>query len=83
MVKGCRAKKMASYILQESYWKNILYYLKLTSPLVKVLRMVDGDKKPPMGYIYEAMDRAKEVIAQSFSNKEENYEEAFNYIDKR
>lgn len=81
--KDAGGKKMASYILQESYWKNILYSLKLTSPLVKVLRMVDGDKKPPMGYIYEAMDRAKEVIAQSFSNKEENYEEAFNYIDKR
>jgi len=45
--------------------------------------MVDGDKKPPMGYIYEAMDRATEVIAKSFSNKEENYEEAFKYIDKR
>ena len=81
--KDTGGKKMASYILQESYWKNILYYLELTSPLVKVLCMVDVDKKPPMGYIYEAMDRAKEVIAKSFSNREENYEEAFNYIDKR
>jgi len=26
---------------------------------VKVLRLVDGDDKPTMGYIYEAMDRAK------------------------
>ena len=56
--KDAGGKKMTSYILQESYWKNVLYSLKLTRPLVKVLRMVDGDKKPPMGYIYEAMDRA-------------------------
>lgn len=83
MVKRCGGKKIASYILQESYWKNIRYALKLTSPLVKVLRMVDGDRKPPMGYIYEAMDRAKEAIAKSFLNKEENNEEAFKYIDTR
>jgi len=43
--------------------------------------MVDGDKKPHMGYIYETMDRAKEAIAKSFSNKEVNYGEAFRYID--
>ena len=29
------------------------------------------------------MDRAKEAIAKSFSNKGENYEEAYKYIDKR
>ncbi|XP_076933536.1 uncharacterized protein LOC143599474 [Bidens hawaiensis] len=37
-----------------------------------VLRLVDGERKPPMGYIYEAMDRAKENIAASFKNKQEN-----------
>ena len=47
------------------------YSLKLTSPLVKVRRIVDEEKKPPMGYIYEAMDRAKEAIAKSFGYKEE------------
>ncbi|KAL0399788.1 UNVERIFIED_CONTAM: hypothetical protein Sradi_2322100 [Sesamum radiatum] len=41
----------------------------VAGPLVKVLRLVDGEKKPPMGYIYEAMDRAKEAIAASFSKK--------------
>jgi len=55
---------MASDLLQESYWKNVCYSLKLTSPLVKVLHIVDGEKTPPMGYIYEAMDRAKEAIAK-------------------
>ena len=83
MVKDTGGKKIASYILQESYWKNVVYTLKLTSLLVKVLRMVDGDKKPSMVYIYEAMDRAKEAITMSFLNKEENYEDAFKYIDTR
>ena len=45
--------------------------------------MVDGDKKPPMSYIYEAMNGAKEAITKSFLNKEENYEEELKYIDTK
>ncbi|GMQ06954.1 hypothetical protein CsSME_00051348 [Camellia sinensis var. sinensis] len=55
----------------------------LLGPLVKVLRLVDTEKKPPMGYIYEAMDRAKECIASSFDHKEEKYNEIFEIINKR
>ncbi|KAE8728311.1 polyubiquitin family protein [Hibiscus syriacus] len=76
-------KRLTSIILQERFWRNIVYALKLTGPLVKVLRMVDGDKKPAMGYIYESMDRAKETIALSFLHKEEHYKKAFEYIDAR
>jgi hypothetical protein len=38
--------------------------------LVKVLRLVDNEK-PTMGYLYEAMDRAKEAIYQYYENKGE------------
>ncbi|XP_013614699.1 PREDICTED: uncharacterized protein LOC106320900 [Brassica oleracea var. oleracea] len=78
-----RARKLKQYILQEGFWRNIAYALKLTSPLVKVLRMVDGEKKPPMGYIYAAMDRAKETIAKSFKLKKVKYEKVFEMIDRR
>ncbi|XP_020107334.1 glutamic acid-rich protein-like [Ananas comosus] len=44
---------------------------------------VDGEKRPSMGYIYEAMDRAKEAIAKSFNEKEDKYNEVFKIIDKR
>ncbi|XP_035845963.1 uncharacterized protein LOC110944107 [Helianthus annuus] len=63
--------------------ENIVYALKLTGPLVKVLRIVDGDKKPAMGYIYDAMTRAKEAIAASFLNRKAEYKKAFAIIDKR
>lgn len=36
-----------------------------------------------MGYIYEAMDRAKETIARAFENKTEKYNHFFEIIDKR
>lgn len=76
-------KKVASILLQDTFWRNVLYALKLTGPLVKVLRLVDGERKPPMGYIYEAMDRAKETISKTFAYKEDLYKKAFEYIDAR
>ena len=40
-------------------------------------------KKAPMGYIYEAMTRAKETIVKSFLGTEEKYKEIFEIIDRR
>ena len=42
----------------------------ISEPLVKVLRLVDGEK-PAMGYLYEAMDRAKEAIHHYYEDKGE------------
>jgi len=40
----------------------------ISEPLVKILRLVNGDK-PTMGYLYEAMDRTKESIYAYYENK--------------
>jgi hypothetical protein len=40
----------------------------MSEPLVKVLRLVDSDK-PAMGYLYKAMDRAKEAIRAYYVGK--------------
>ena len=53
--------KLVSY--QESFWVGVEEVVAISEPLVKVLRLVDGDK-PTMGYLYEAMDIGH-VIAQS------------------
>lgn len=81
--KEGKGKLVHSYFLQESFWRNIAYTLKLTGPLVSVLRLVDGEKRPAMGYIYEAMDRAKESIAKRFPNQEDLYKKTFEIIDHR
>lgn len=36
-----------------------------------------------MGYIYEAMEKAKETIMKSFEMDERKYKEVFNIIDDR
>lgn len=80
--KEPEGKKVAKVILAPKFWASVLYILKIYGPLVRVLRLVDGEKKPAMGYIYEAMDRAKEAIMKSF-DKEDRYEDIFEIIDKR
>nr|XP_007132560.1 hypothetical protein PHAVU_011G105000g [Phaseolus vulgaris]ESW04554.1 hypothetical protein PHAVU_011G105000g [Phaseolus vulgaris] len=42
--------------------------LDIVAPLMVVLRLVDSDVKPAMGFIYEGMDCAKEKIKSNFSN---------------
>ena len=46
-----------------------------------MLRLVNGEKKAPIGYIYEAMTRAKETIVKSFLSNEEKHKEIFEIID--
>jgi len=30
--------------------------------MIRALRLMDNEKKPAMGYIYEAINKAKEVV---------------------
>ncbi|CAL5350209.1 unnamed protein product [Camellia sinensis] len=49
-------------ILGKELWQKVTELCKVHEPLVRVLRLVDGDEKPTMGFIYEAIDRAKLAI---------------------
>ncbi|KAK2641148.1 hypothetical protein Ddye_022911 [Dipteronia dyeriana] len=60
--KEARPIKVVEMILMPSFWNHMVFALKVSSPLVRVLLLVDGERKPPMRYIYEAMDRAKEPL---------------------
>lgn len=81
--KESGGKLVTSIVLNNNYWRHVIYALKLACPLVKVLRMVDAERKPAMGYIYEAMDRCKEAISNAFNGRVEKYDKAFKIIDNR
>ncbi|GJS19445.1 3-hydroxyisobutyryl-CoA hydrolase 1-like protein [Tanacetum coccineum] len=76
-------KHVASILAMPTFWSNIVYILKLTGPIVSVLRLVDGEKKPAMCYIYQAMKKAKEAISSSFNDDENKYRDVFAIINKR
>ncbi|MQL72977.1 hypothetical protein Taro_005313 [Colocasia esculenta] len=62
------------------FWEKISYYLKVIEPLVLILRMVDGDDKNDMEYLYEAMDKAKENLRE---RNPKAYRKWWAIIDKR
>jgi len=61
-------KRIERVVLDSRFWKNVSTCLKATAPLMVVLRLVDSDVKPAMGFIYEEMDCAKEKIRNNFNN---------------
>lgn len=66
-----------------SFWHNVTYILKVTCSLLMVLRVADSETRPPLGFIYEAMDRAKETILKSFDNNREKCKNVLEIIDSR
>jgi hypothetical protein len=64
--KSKDGKLIEETVTDKGFWKKIIFCLRASYPLIKVLRLVDSDEKPAMGFIYEEMDRAKESIQKAF-----------------
>ncbi|CAN6720326.1 unnamed protein product [Malus baccata var. baccata] len=50
---------------------------------LKVFRIVDGDKKPSMGFLYGELQKAKMKIKETFKNNEANYQPILQIIDEK
>ena len=61
-------KKVEDSVLDNRFWKNVSICFKVVAPLMVVLRLVDSDQQPAMGFIYVEMDCAKEKIKSNFNN---------------
>ncbi|XP_026442405.1 uncharacterized protein LOC113341913 [Papaver somniferum] len=58
--KQTDGKDVKKIILRDqTFWPGLVYSLKAMKPLVGVLRLIDAENVPAMGFIYGAMDRAK------------------------
>ncbi|PRQ19546.1 putative HAT dimerization domain, ribonuclease H-like domain-containing protein [Rosa chinensis] len=85
---GCTKHKDAydvrKWILRDgSFWNHVAYCIKSVLPLVCVLREVDSEVRPAMGFIYELTDAAKEKIAKKLGNVEARYGPIWRRIDNR
>ncbi|XP_077248253.1 uncharacterized protein LOC143887897 [Tasmannia lanceolata] len=73
-------REVEQIITDRKFWENIQRIIKVTQPLVTVLRMVDSEERPAMGFIYEAIDRSKEEIQKLTKNL---CKKLWDIIDKR
>ncbi|RVX12125.1 hypothetical protein CK203_010766 [Vitis vinifera] len=71
--------KVSNLILTDRFWKKAGEVQTIMEPLVKVLKLVDQDKKPTLSIIYEAMNITKLAIKASVKQWEKYWE----VIDRR
>ncbi|KAF5478442.1 hypothetical protein F2P56_005001 [Juglans regia] len=80
--KGLDAQAMKSLLNLDRFWKYAHEAVSVSEPLVKILRIVEGDM-PAMGYIYEGLERVKVAIKTYYKGCEENYMPIWDIIDRR
>eukprot|EP00253_Pinus_taeda_P033773 PITA_33773 len=77
-----KALSMKASVFGDSLWDKVTKIVNFTEPLVKALRLMDGEK-PKMGYIYEGVDRAKEAIKTFYKGNESKYLPLRHIIDSK
>eukprot|EP00253_Pinus_taeda_P022551 PITA_22551 len=75
-------KELKKKVNEEIFWRKATEVVKLAEPLVKVLTLVDGEILA-MGFIYEAMDQAKEQIKRAYKDKVAKYGPIWAIVDER
>ncbi|GAU51453.1 hypothetical protein TSUD_413500 [Trifolium subterraneum] len=83
LAKSVAGKTVSAIILDSKFWDDCFKIAKLMAPIIKLLRIVDGDEVPSMGYVYEGMRRAKNAIKEMFKKKKAAYEPYTNIIKAR
>jgi len=82
-VKSKKGKDATAIILNPTFWKDVKLTVSVFEPLFKVLRLVDGDVKPSMGFVYGELLKAKREIKEALGNNESRYKEVIAVIDKK
>ncbi|MQL93026.1 hypothetical protein Taro_025666 [Colocasia esculenta] len=71
---------MLSHRRRQQILDKVSHYMKIVTPLMKILRMVDGNDKNDIGYLYKAMDYAKLKLQKSLPRE---YQKWWKIIDKK
>lgn len=82
--KGGVGKDVTAIIWKDvDFWAQCKHVVKVTEPLLRVLRLVDSNENPSMGYLYDAMEKAKESIRARMMHKACLYGPYVRVIDAR
>ena len=81
-VKSKKGKEATTTILSPAFWKDVKLMLAVFETLVKVLRLVDGDVKPSMGFLYGELLKAKREVKEAFGNVESRFKDVMAVIEK-
>ncbi|XP_025678758.1 uncharacterized protein [Arachis hypogaea] len=81
--RSATGRAVSAIILDCKFWEDCFTVCKLVGPLIKLLRLVDADDKPSLGYVYEGMLRAEDVIKEMFRQSKTAYQPYTDIINSR
>ncbi|XP_010476554.2 PREDICTED: uncharacterized protein LOC104755784 [Camelina sativa] len=78
------SKGLAAYhtTTNMEFWDGVEMCIKVFAPLVKVLRLADGDLKPTMGFLHGELEEAKKEICKVL-DIEKNYKPILDIIGQK
>ncbi|XP_019414566.1 PREDICTED: uncharacterized protein LOC109326329 [Lupinus angustifolius] len=81
--KNAKAKKCVEEVLDSNFWKQCADIVKLTEPLVRVLGIVDSEDKPAMGFLYQAIFKARHEMERRFQRNKTKVKPYLDIMDSR
>ncbi|XP_025670349.1 uncharacterized protein [Arachis hypogaea] len=79
--KEAKAKTFVDQVLDSKFWNQCTDVVKLTEPLVRVLRIVDSEDKAAMGFLYQAFNMAREEMVKRFRRRKKIVEPYLKILD--
>ncbi|XP_016172335.1 uncharacterized protein LOC107614705 [Arachis ipaensis] len=76
-------RAVSAIILDCKFWNDWFTACKLVGPLIKLLRLVDADDKPSLGYVHEGMLREEYTIKEMFKQNKTTYQPYTDIINSR
>ncbi|XP_038713464.1 uncharacterized protein LOC120007338 [Tripterygium wilfordii] len=81
--KDVNGRRFANNVLDSKFWSECGIIVQLTEPLMCVLRLVDGDDRPAMGYLYKSIHVAKDEMIRRFQRKKRRVQPLLSIVDSR
>lgn len=81
--KCVKSKNAFDTIMSHGFWSTVMDVLKIFSPLVKFLRLAEGENIHSLGFIYGEIVEAKKPIKEASNHLEKNFQTIFWIIDEK
>ncbi|PKI75765.1 hypothetical protein CRG98_003808 [Punica granatum] len=78
-----KAKEFVKLLFVDSFWSECATIVQISEPLIRVLRIVDSDERPALGFLLETMYKAREEMLKRFNKRKKKIESYINILDAR
>ncbi|SPT19209.1 unnamed protein product [Triticum aestivum] len=76
-------KAAEATVISVSFWQSVEHCMRASQPLLRALRIADGDETPAMTEMWAAMDFAKTRIKEALTHKPNLLGQVVAIVDKR